>query len=241
PLDASFHELFNELMQLIEKECREHEGKSPVGRAPLWPLRTRRLKALISTWLKGEIDRGSRSTPLYLEWEFGAGKNTQSPPLKIELFDGQTIYLKGRIDRIDETDEGAGFLVHDYKLRYFAAYKINKQTLVIPPLLYPLHVYALGVFSFFKKQTACVVDFLNPRDNEATLWGLDSTQTQLSLNINSRKKSQESGEFNLPNQLGAIWGEITRGVFNPDWSGESPDCTYCQFTLICPRADCETV
>lgn len=67
------------------------------------------VRALVTHVQKGEF------LPLAFEVRFGSGG--QFPPIAVELADGKSIFLEGRVDRIDVLDEGAESFVKviDYK------------------------------------------------------------------------------------------------------------------------------
>jgi RecB family exonuclease len=228
-----------ELQALAEKECLRAEALSPLGRRPLWPLRRRRLFAILSGWLTRELAKETSSTPLELEWSFGAGAADAAGPLELPLADGRSLFFKGRIDRIDESGAPGEnrLLARDYKLRYRAAYEFDRQSGAPPPALYPAHLYALAASSALRRPAVSVMDFLNPMGGPAEHGGLGSDSPEMDLSLEVRAARKEAGLFSLPNRLEDIWRQARAGLFDPDSADGEPACDYCGFGLICPRAD----
>jgi RecB family exonuclease len=75
---------------------------------------------LLLGWLEREADRAERSTPLHFEVGFGLRRPETSAephsrtPLVVDLGDGRTLRVQGKIDRIDRRPDGA-LVLRDYK------------------------------------------------------------------------------------------------------------------------------
>ncbi|MCB9799483.1 MAG: exodeoxyribonuclease V subunit gamma [Candidatus Omnitrophica bacterium] len=74
------------------------------------------LKETLMRFLDFELPRlgGAAFTPRYFEFDFGGSHNPDSPPLEIDCA-GETIRIRGKIDRIDVDSSGKLAAVLDYK------------------------------------------------------------------------------------------------------------------------------
>jgi RecB family exonuclease len=74
----------------------------------------------MQTWLTSEAAAATKATPAHFELSFGLGaaRDAAEPhdpePLEIDLGDGRSLRVSGRIDRIDRRLEG-GLVLRDYK------------------------------------------------------------------------------------------------------------------------------
>ena len=94
------------------------------GRPPrftlLWEREKRRFHRTVLDWLAKEAAAAGRSTPAHFEVSFGLGQQPDAAephdpePLEIDLGDGRTLRVCGKIDRIDRR-EGEGLVLRDYK------------------------------------------------------------------------------------------------------------------------------
>ncbi len=86
----------------------------------LWERERRRFKDLVVKWLDREERNGSQATPAHFEVAFGPsvkptpGERSMEEPLVIELGDGRELRVSGKIDRIDERENGT-LVLRDYK------------------------------------------------------------------------------------------------------------------------------
>jgi RecB family exonuclease len=86
----------------------------------LWRREQQRFRATLLKWLASEAGRGERATPAYFEVGFGLpappreGEPDSPDPLRIDLGDGRTLRVSGKIDRIDRQPDGS-LVLRDYK------------------------------------------------------------------------------------------------------------------------------
>jgi ATP-dependent helicase/nuclease subunit B len=86
----------------------------------LWQREQQRFRATLLKWLASEAGRGERDTPAYFEVGFGLpgpspeGEPDSPDPLRIDLGDGRTLRVSGKIDRIDSRADGS-LVLRDYK------------------------------------------------------------------------------------------------------------------------------
>jgi RecB family exonuclease len=85
----------------------------------LWQREKRKFHETVRAWLEREAAAAAKSTPLHFELSFGMGSapDGEEPhdpdPLEIDLGDGRTLRVSGRIDRIDRREDG--LVLRDYK------------------------------------------------------------------------------------------------------------------------------
>ncbi|UQZ90906.1 hypothetical protein C4J81_17485 [Deltaproteobacteria bacterium Smac51] len=229
PGESDFEECRADLMEILAEEIKYFSGRMPVGRLPLWRARLKKLPGILTGWLKREFSRQS-VRPWKMEWSFGTGENAEAPPFELPLNNGGSIYFKGRVDRIDDTEDGLA--VRDYKLRSRASYKVKidrktGETIDVPTSVYPLAVYAMAASSHFGRPAQSYYEFIKASlDGESQTQALNTADAALSVT------PAETG-FNLPEHLRGLWGQVISGVYEPSGNG----CDYCGFTALCPLMD----
>jgi ATP-dependent helicase/DNAse subunit B len=93
---------------------------SPPRFTLLWQRERARFLDTALTWLIREADAAPRSRPRHFEVAFGfpapsaPGEAYDTEPLAVELGDGRSLRVIGRIDRIDEREDGS-LVLRDYK------------------------------------------------------------------------------------------------------------------------------
>jgi hypothetical protein len=93
---------------------------SPPRFTLLWEREKRRFHETMQAWLTNEAAAAAKATPAHFELSFGLGTAPDAAephdpePLEIELGDGRSLRVSGRIDRIDRRLEG-GLVLRDYK------------------------------------------------------------------------------------------------------------------------------
>jgi RecB family exonuclease len=108
------------LAEMAEEALAGLVEGSPPRFTLLWEREKRRFHRTVLDWLSREAANAARSTPAYFEVSFGLGqgpdgKEPHDPePLEIELGDGRTLRVCGKIDRIDRR-AGEGLVLRDYK------------------------------------------------------------------------------------------------------------------------------
>jgi len=86
----------------------------------LWEKERARFHETVRRWLAREAGLADRSTPAHFEVSFGPNRE-RAPgephllePIEVDLGDGRTLRLSGKIDRIDRRPDGA-LILRDYK------------------------------------------------------------------------------------------------------------------------------
>ncbi len=108
------------LREIAEAALERLVEGSPPRFTLLWEREKRRFHETVQSWLTAEAAAATRSTPAHFELSFGLGTKPDAAephdpePLAIELADGRTLRISGRIDRIDRRADG-GLVLRDYK------------------------------------------------------------------------------------------------------------------------------
>jgi ATP-dependent helicase/nuclease subunit B len=107
------------LAQMAEEALDALVAGTPPRFTLLWQREKRRFHETVRAWLEREAAAAARSAPAHFELSFGLGKekDAEEPhdpePLEIDLGDGRTLRVSGRIDRIDRREDG--LVLRDYK------------------------------------------------------------------------------------------------------------------------------
>jgi ATP-dependent helicase/nuclease subunit B len=109
------------LAEMGEEALSEHVAGSPPRFRALWDREKRRFHATLGDWLRREAWSADKSTPAHFEVGFGlpmdpagGGEPHDPRPLEVDLGDGRTLRVQGKIDRIDRREDG-GLVLRDYK------------------------------------------------------------------------------------------------------------------------------
>ncbi|HYN05109.1 MAG TPA: PD-(D/E)XK nuclease family protein [Vicinamibacteria bacterium] len=107
------------LAEMAEEALEGLVAGSPPRFTLLWQREKRRFHETVQGWLGREAAVAARSTPAHFEVSFGLGKerDEEEPhdpePLEIDLGDGRSLRVSGKIDRIDRRADG--LVLRDYK------------------------------------------------------------------------------------------------------------------------------
>jgi RecB family exonuclease len=108
------------LIALGEEALERFVAGTPPRFTLLWEREKRLFRSSLRQWLSREAAMADRSTPAFFELGFGlpfpegTGEPHSREPLVIELGDGRTLRVIGKIDRIDRRADGS-LLLRDYK------------------------------------------------------------------------------------------------------------------------------
>lgn len=108
------------LLEMCDEALEGLVAGSPPRFTLLWDRERARFKDTALTWLAREADAAARSRPRHFEVAFGfeapsaPGEAFSKDPLTVDLGDGRTLRVIGRIDRIDEGQDGS-LILRDYK------------------------------------------------------------------------------------------------------------------------------
>ena len=106
---ANYAELKDKLIACAQDEFRRTEDAGLVGARFYWRLEKESIQVDLVRFLRKEIEEDSGYRPIHLEKAFGFDE-----PFAIDLGNGRSLLLRGKIDRLDQGPDGT-FRVIDYK------------------------------------------------------------------------------------------------------------------------------
>ena len=107
------------LAEMAEEALEGLVMGSPPRFTLLWQREKRKFHETVRGWLEREAAAAAKSTPAHFELSFGLGRerDEEEPhdpePLAIDLGDGRSLRVSGKIDRIDRRADG--LVLRDYK------------------------------------------------------------------------------------------------------------------------------
>ena len=113
-------EMRRRLMEMADEALASLVAGSPPRFTLLWERERTRFRDGLASWLDREAAGAHRATPAHFEVAFGLSREVGSDephmaePLVVELGDGRTLRVSGRIDRIDRRSDGT-LVLRDYK------------------------------------------------------------------------------------------------------------------------------
>jgi RecB family exonuclease len=113
-------EMRRRLMEMADEALDSLVAGSPPRFTMLWQRERSRFRDGLGSWLEREAAGAHRATPAHFEVAFGLSREVGSAephlaePLVVELGDGRTLRVSGRIDRIDRRPDGT-LVLRDYK------------------------------------------------------------------------------------------------------------------------------
>jgi RecB family exonuclease len=131
------------LLQIAEDACRDAEARGVTGHPLLWRRDRRRLLLDFEQFLARDDQRRRELalTPIGSELAFGMGTD----PLHIDLGDGRTVRVRGRIDRVDRAADGT-IVVADYKTGGSTRYRdLTADTPLADGTKLQLPIYGLAI------------------------------------------------------------------------------------------------
>ena len=108
------------LMEMADEALDSLVAGSPPRFTMLWQRERSRFRDGLGSWLEREAAGANRATPAHFEVAFGLSREVGSAephmaePLVVDLGDGRTLRVSGRIDRIDRRPDGT-LVLRDYK------------------------------------------------------------------------------------------------------------------------------
>jgi ATP-dependent helicase/nuclease subunit B len=208
------------LLEIANKEFIEFEQTGVTGYAMLWEVERRNILDNLMDFFSEELNE-TEFIPTYFEVRYGMKRHgfqeseisTEDPvPLKLA---GETVNLRGRIDRIDLTKDGKKARVRDYKTGKVSAKPNGFQggrTLQLPLYLYAAR-QLLG-----RLHKGIEID-------SAEYYFLKSGKP-----VGFEGSELKAKEAKLQEILKTIAESIEDGVFIAVPDGQ---CRYCEFKIIC--------
>ncbi|MDR1045988.1 MAG: PD-(D/E)XK nuclease family protein [Candidatus Adiutrix sp.] len=239
PGEADFQQSREEILEILERAAQRAGRRDPLGRRPLWRIRRGRLPKLLSAWLEREMGREA-SRPFRLEWSFGGPEEDGFNPWELPLGHGESIFLRGRADRLDMKAGGEPSLkLIDYKLRAHSGLNFKPVDGRLSPKVWPLMCYALAASRAFNCPVSASFEILEAQGPSSSLTAPPSDSPIMALTARGGPDGPvESDEFNFPRLLIQTWREIEQGSYPPlQESGTA--CPCCPYSLLCPRLESE--
>lgn len=206
-------------------EWSEHE---PPPSAAVAETDRLRLEATLRLFLSEEAEEAGQSTPVFLEAALGlplvqpGSALDREQPVSVDLGDGRTLRLRGRVDRVDRLNASSKeFLIWDYKTGGLSRYtdKALQTGRLLQPLTYLLMVEQClrEVVGPEARVTGFGYYFLGRRgQGDRRLFGAEALRP-------------------LQGKLRTLSEMLRLGLFP---ATETPDeCTYCAFQRICSQPE----
>lgn len=189
--------------------------------------RRRMLERTAAVFLSEEAVHCRTSTPVYLEWAVGmepeqGGEGGCFPAGRIELADGRSVRVQGRIDRVDRT-AGGNFAVWDYKTGSSGRYSLSNPFRQGRVMQHWLYLRLAGETLSREHDPDSRVEsfgyfFPGPAERGRRLWW--------------KSDNLDAGE-----EILALLCEIvSAGAFIATNEGDrenQPDCRFCDFQAAC--------
>jgi RecB family exonuclease len=205
------------LAEMAEEALEGLVAGTPPRFTLLWQREKRRFHETVQGWLEREASAATKATPAHFELSFGLGKakDEEEPhdpePLEIDLGDGRTLRVSGKIDRIDRRADG--LVLRDYKTGRAprddgGVFRGGKQ------LQIPFYVLAAAKLLPGERVVDAFLDYVDGGRQVAF-----------------RPDLAEGPEFR--DLLRRLVDLVARGVFVQEPSA----CEWCDFTAVCgPKA-----
>lgn len=233
PGQADYESCRAELLGLLDLEINQCARNDPLGRKPLWELRRARLPEVLGNWLRREMSETSEQLrPLSLEWSFGPKPGSDAGPWNFETGDGEHIFFQGRVDRLDQTDQGLS--LRDYKLRDNESYhpRFRDGELEVEAKVWPILTYALAAADLLGQRVEAGYDIIEATGPSGRLKVLATDHPKM---FRPEKVSESEG-INFPLRLAQTWRKVLEGRF-PPLGAPDHQCRWCPLDLLCPRRD----
>jgi ATP-dependent helicase/nuclease subunit B len=202
------------LMAEADQALDELVASSPPRYTVLWQRERERFRKGMLAWLAREADNAHRTTPAFLEVSFGLSRQRAEDephlrePLEVDLGDGRTLRVSGKIDRIDRRPDGT-LVLRDYKTGRAPR---DDGTVFRGSRNFQIHFYVLAAARMFPDHPV-VEAFLDYVDGGRQV-ALDPAEVH--------------GE-DFKARLRGVVDAIAQGVFVQEHTA----CDWCDFTAVC--------
>jgi ATP-dependent helicase/DNAse subunit B len=189
-------------------------ASSPPRFTVLWQRERERFRKGMLAWLSREADNAHRTTPAWLEVSFGLSRERAEgephllEPLEVDLGDGRTLRVSGKIDRIDRRPDGT-LVLRDYKTGRAPR---DDGTVFRGSRNFQIHFYVLAAARMFPDHPV-VEAFLDYVDGGRQV-ALDPAEVH--------------GE-DFKARLRGVVDAIGQGVFVQEHTA----CDWCDYTAVC--------
>ncbi len=217
----------DQLAEIADAKMNAAEGRGVTGRDLLWTRERELIQNDLQALLTRDDKRRKERNVVQTESEFAFGLGAD-PPVPITLPDGRTVRLRGKIDRIDRSEDGSRLDVIDYKTgRALPAKNHLEADPVVAGQYLQLPIYAVAASARHPDSAAAQVStaywFITERGGFALRevdWGAEA-----------------SDRFH--DVLSRIIDGIGQGLFpahpGRDSSRGPEHCQYCPYDAVCSR------
>ena len=211
------------LIEIAEEEFGNAESRGVTGKSLLWGLAKRDILADLDTFLEEDekLRAASRTGKIVVEAPFGFGGDSQ------EVADAETgLRFRGRIDRIDVSEDGRSALVTDYKTGSARPYRALEKDPIDAGKRLQLGVYSLAARALVAGADVRAAYWFATNRGEfrrAPSAGFDLGDEEVGKRFREGLKTIVSG-------IGA--GMFPANPGPPGWGGPE-NCAYCDFDSLC--------
>lgn len=219
----------NRLLTIAEERMEQAEAQGLTGRALLWERDRRRILNDLQTLLDADDDHRALHQVRQVAGELTFGRlDGTAGAVELALGDGSTLPLRGRIDRVDQSDSGDLIMVIDYKTGgEFPRKRELEDDPVVGGRYLQLPIYAVAARQLLESGVGDVVRsaywYVTERGGFAfneVPWN-DENSTRFRSVVNLVIDNINQGRF--PANPGEEYRR-TRGRH----------CAYCSFDAVCP-------
>ncbi|HHX87737.1 MAG TPA: hypothetical protein GX693_06130, partial [Firmicutes bacterium] len=215
------------LNRISDEQFARLEKSGEVNTGLLWEIERGRLRFLLQEYLTWELTHAGPLSPYRFEASFGMGfpddggelsaDSIKRPAVSLSLGSEETLYFRGRIDRVDRGNRGLRII--DYKT---GRKRIKKDHSLEGGTALQLPVYLLASRSLFGEEDiqwmeACYIHLTPGKVETVTFDGEPWDQV----------KAQ------LVSVVEILYRGISRGLFFPFPEGREGNCRYCDYRAIC--------
>ncbi len=214
------------MLGALRQEFRRAEGQGITGKRALWRAEQERMERLLLRFLTREAERFERTgeRPIAGELTFGL-PDSDLAPVTVDLPDGSSVRFRGRMDRIEVSDDRRTATVVDYKTGRSDDFRPDRGDPVKGGRLLQLPVYAAAAKEWLGGETAVRGDYWFVSEREG---------------FKTHGISLAEAEEPMRRAVGAIVLGIRGGAFTAVPGARARDghenCAYCPFDILCPAA-----
>lgn len=222
------------LRELVGKSFDEFEGDGSSVHPALLAMERESIVRNLERWLSAESEIMAEwgVEPIEPEFEFGFGGST-APAVEVPIGNGETVLFRGKIDRIDKSDDGNRIIVADYKTGVSRTYRDLEEDPVIRGTALQLPLYTRAALAMSEGEA------IDPVVQAAYWFVFEKGGTVLKPDLANQPVWVEK----FDEVVSVIAGGIRDGVFPPaprgrpgrrDGKSELENCRWCPYDAVCP-------
>ena len=210
------------LLKIVQEEINKKHEEIPPPNQLVFNREASEIKSSAEVFLINEINNSDNFVPKYFEYSFGYDyKKDSYPAAKIKLPSGEEIKLRGKIDRIDQTDDN-NFNIIDYKTGSTYAYSNSDYFKEGSQLQHAIYALAFEDISDEPVSVNQSIYYF------PTLKGEGQKIIREPEGIYKREEVKEI--------IDGLLDIISDGNFVMcKWDYNNKDCDYCDYNTICDR------